>query len=405
MRARGRYGISRGLGAVKLTTSSSLALLVAALLAGCGGIDSADGVLSTGQVAGQLLNAKPGAYVYPLGAPERKALVNADGSFQIDRVPLGTGQAQLVVYDGGAIGVGRAELVPVAVQPAKRTRAPDKDATQMPVAGSIAVAVNCTGNQKADKAKYTVDGTEFEDHGGGDRVTLFPFPPGTYTVRASLPGLKGSPKQVLVAANATAVGEIDMDTDDAAAGKGCLSTACPGSLQCDDGDGRCYECTNRSSSTACPGGVQCKDHVCGGTDGANDGRSACLPCAQDTECAPTGAGRCIPASDGSGKVCSRACSIDTDCPLGLSCGTAPDSRTACIAAPSCASVIAIFGIPCVDDNAIDCPGLAVADATCFGLVKQRSQVITPGYCTSRCLTSADCPTTRGFSCNDGFCTR
>jgi hypothetical protein len=406
MRARGRIKASRGLGVVKLTNASPLALLAAVLLAGCGGIDSADGVLSTGQVTGQLLNAKPGAYVYPLGAPERKVSVNADGSFQVERVPLGAGQAQLVVYDGGDIGVGKAELVAVEVQPAKRTRAPDKDAAQMPLAGSIAVAVNCTGNQKPDKARYTVDGTEFEDHDGGARVTLYPLPPGKYTVRASLPGLKqkGPPKEVVVAPGASAVGEIDMDSDDGDARKGCLSTACPGSLQCDDSDGRCYECTSRNGSTVgCAAGVQCKDHVCGGSGGANDGRSACLPCTVDAECAPTGSGRCIPAADGSGTVCSRACASDVDCPSGFGCGLMSDGSKACIAAPSCASVVAVFGIPCVDDNAIDCPGLA--DATCFGLVKQHSQVITSGYCTSRCLVNADCPTSRGFSCNGGVCTR
>ncbi|MFL5271119.1 MAG: hypothetical protein ACJ79E_03515, partial [Anaeromyxobacteraceae bacterium] len=162
---------------MKLTNASSLALLTA-LLAGCGGIDSADGVLSTGQVTGKLTGGIAGkAYVYPLGAPERKVFVNADGSFQVDRVPLNDGTAQLVVYDGGDIGEGHAELVPVGVQPAKRTSAPDKDALQMPFAGSIAVAVNCTGNQKADKAKYIVDGTEFEGHDVGERVTLFPLPP------------------------------------------------------------------------------------------------------------------------------------------------------------------------------------------------------------------------------------
>lgn len=404
MRARGRIRHSKGLGAVKLTIASPLALLAAALLAGCGGIDSADVVLSTGQVAGQLANAKPGAYVYPLGAPERKVTVGGDGSFQVDRVPLNNGTAQLVVYDGGEIGVGKAELVSVDVLPAKRTRAPDKDAAQMPLAGSIAVAVNCSGNQKADKAKYTVDGTEFEGHGGGERVTLYPLPAGKYTVRASLPGLKGPPKEVVVSAGSSAVGEIDMDSDDADARKGCLSTACHGALLCDDSDGRCYECTNRNGATAgCAAGVQCKEHVCGGTGGANDGRSACLPCTVDTECAPTGTGRCIPAADGSGTVCSRACSTDVDCPSGFSCGRAPDGRTACNAAPSCGQVLSVFGIPCVDDNAIDCPGLA--DATCFGLVKHGSQVETPGYCTSRCLTSADCPTARGFSCAGGFCTR
>jgi hypothetical protein len=401
MRSCGRIVQTKGQVAVKLT-NASLVVLLAAALGACGGLDSPDAVLSTGQVTGQLANAKPGAYVYVLGSPNRRAEVQGDGSFIVDRVPLGTGAAQLVVYDGGLIGEGRAELVTTDVKPAARTHV-ERDAANMPLAGSIAVAVNCKGNQKADKAKYTVDGTEFEDHGGGERVTLFPVPAGRYTVRASLPGLKGPPKEIVVAAGSSAVGEIDMDSDDGDARRGCLSTACPGSLVCDDSDGRCYQCKNGNGATGCATGVACQGHVCGGSGGADDGRSACLPCAADAECAPQGGGRCIPASDGSGKVCSRACSADTDCPSGFGCGTAPDGRQACIAAPSCAAVLDVFGIACVDDNALDCP--ALADAKCFGLEKERGQVSQPGYCTSRCSTNADCPTSRGFSCSGGFCVR
>jgi hypothetical protein len=75
----------------------------------------------------------------------------------------------------------------------------------------------------------------------------------------------------------------------------------------------------------------------------------------------------------------------------------------CVPLQSCSTVLDVFGLQCTDDNAVDCP--ALADAKCLGLVKQGKLIIEPGYCTSRCATSADCPTTRGFSCNDGFCTR
>ncbi|MFL5263327.1 MAG: hypothetical protein ACJ79L_13070, partial [Anaeromyxobacteraceae bacterium] len=99
-------------------------------------------------------------------------------------------------------------------------------------------------------------------------------------------------------------------------------------------------------------------------------------------------------------ACTRGCpsGLDQDCPSGFQCSSA-----VCVPLQDCSTVLNVFGLQCADDNALDCP--ALADAKCFGLVKHNDQVSQLGYCTSRCLTNADCPTTRGFSCNGGFCTR
>jgi hypothetical protein len=250
---------------VKLTNANLLPLLAAALLAGCGGIDSADGVLSTGEVTGSLANATvpKNAYAYVFGHPEIRAPLNDDGSFKLERVPLGNGAAQIIIYDGDVPGRGHAERVDVEVKPAGRTHV-DKDALQMPLAGSIAADVVCTQNQRGDDARYQVDGTEFDDdrHQGAS-VTLYPLPPGDYTLRATLKGMKGSPKPVTVAAGAIAFGEVDLDADEADAGRGCLSTACLGALLCDADDGGCWVCTSRGGG--CAPGVDCKSHVCGGS--------------------------------------------------------------------------------------------------------------------------------------------
>jgi hypothetical protein len=262
MRARGRYGGLRGQDSVKLSSASLSALLAAALLAGCGGIDSSDSVLSTGEVSGRVTNATApkSAYAYVFGHPEIRSQVRDDGSFTLERVPLGNGAARVVLYDGGDLGRGRAELVDVEVKPAARTHV-EKDAQQMPLAGSIAAVVICAGNQRGDGARYKVDGTEFDDddrHQGAS-VTLYPIPPGDYTLHATLPGMKGNPKSVTVAAGAVVLGEVDMNADEADANRGCISTQCSGSLYCDDGDGSCYECTSKSG---CAGGLECKSHVC-----------------------------------------------------------------------------------------------------------------------------------------------
>jgi hypothetical protein len=249
---------------VKLTNARLVPLLAAALLAGCGGIDSADNVLSTGEVTGSLQNAAvpTNAYAYVFGHPEIRAPLKEDGTFKLERVPLGTGAAQVVIYDGGEFGVGHAERVDVEVKPGGKTPL-NKDALQMPLAGSIAATVVTLFNQRADDARYQVDGTEFEDDSRqGPSATLYPIPPGDYTLHATLKGMKGSPKPVTVAAGADVPGEVDMDADEAApaADRGCVSTACAGAFLCDVSDGRCYACT--SEGGGCAPTEVCHSHAC-----------------------------------------------------------------------------------------------------------------------------------------------
>jgi hypothetical protein len=252
---------------VKLTNASLLPLLAAALLAGCGGIDSADNVLSTGEVSGSLQNAAvpANAYAYVFGHPEIRAQLKDDGSFKLEKVPLGTGAAQVVIYDGGESGSGRAERVDVQVRPGGRTHLDNKDAQQMPLAGSIAAAVICTGGQRGDDALYQVEGTEFEDDSRhqGASATLYPLPPGDYTLHAKLKGMKEtSPRSVTVAAGAVASGDVDMGADDSVppTDRGCRSTACTGALLCDFSDGSCYPCTSEGGGCAAP--EICHSHVC-----------------------------------------------------------------------------------------------------------------------------------------------
>jgi hypothetical protein len=95
--------------------------------------------------------------------------------------------------------------------------------------------------------------------------------------------------------------------------------------------------------------------------------------------------------------CTRApCSGDGDCPSGFACN---QGTCTVLTGSSCTAYTETFGAPCLEDDT--CKS-ALADGHC-----ERPDSSSAGYCTSRCLGPADCPTSLGFAtCNStGFCTR
>ena len=108
-------------------------------------------------------------------------------------------------------------------------------------------------------------------------------------------------------------------------------------------------------------------------------------------------------SDGGSSACSYGCrpeNANADCPSGYVCtdGAGTNGQAACIAKPSCSTVLQAFGTVCVDDFL--CAQFGLADAKCVGLVKgKKGTVTTPGYCSSRCTVAQDCPTALGFTCD------
>lgn len=386
------------------STATLLATLAAALLVGCGGLDSPDRTLSTGQVRGQLSNAKANAYVYVFGHPEVRAEVQSDGSYVLDKVPVGNGTAQVVAFDGDL----KADLVDVDVKPATHTDK-DIDAAKMPLAGSIVAAARCSGGQNSADANYTVDGTEFEGvgTGGAPGKTLFPIPAGhTFTVRTKLKGFKDAQRAVKVDEGASADVELDMDADENDANRGCVSTGCSDGRQCNRDDGQCYECNNASDCKAAPG-LHCEEHRCVPDSGASGARGACLPCTSDAQCQghtytnassvpESQTGMCI--TNGGSRVCSYGCDVanaDADCPSGFVCQfvSGTSGPTACFPLATCTTVLQAFGAVCLDDATCSA---VLMDGHCQGLDKKRG---TPGYCTSRCASDVDCPTLLGFRCD------
>ena len=389
MRARGRYAgyvgprsvSSRNPGAPVLAALSAVLLLAA-----CGGLESPD--LSTGQVSGRLVGAKPGAFAYALGKANTKAELDADGFYTIRGVPVtATGTASIVLFDGA----NRADIVGAPVKAAMKTRADDAEANALRQARSVSVTARCAYDIKTDGVTYEVEGVALRDEARGSGGTLFPIPQGSFTVRARASGMKPKEIPVDVSSDDDSV-EFDMEVEDSdTSHRGCLSNGCAGDLQC-DGDGGCYSCT---SDTQCGAGLKCSNHQCQAD--RPDLTGVCLgPCSDSSLCAfgPAGAaqpGMCI-FMDGA-NLCSHGCSTDLDCPSGLSCGLASNGQLACQpSGATCGTFLAVFGRVCDKSNK-DTVCAGVADAKCLGADSNGAQ----GYCTSRCTVPTDCPT--GFQCD------
>jgi hypothetical protein len=361
-------------------TAIVLASVGWALLAGCGGLDAPD--LNTGQVSGRLTGAfrSGAAFAYALGAPQTKAAIATDGSYTLNGVPVGA--ARIVLFDG----IDRADAVSVEVKPATRSRADDRDAAALAPARTIVAAVRCGGASGA-RATYAVDGAALSSDARGYVAQLFPLAPGTYTVRASLPGFHGQAVHVDLTDSELAQVELAMDIDEGDSHRGCLSSGCSGGLTCSGDDGQCYAC---ASDPDCGPNAKCDDHVCV-ADGTE--RPVCASCTSSAMCSagPAGAasqpGMCIQAQSGGGNVCSHACALDTDCPSGFGC-VATNAGMACVAGGGCAALLQEFGTACFKPE--DCH---LADPQCLGAAAG------PGYCSSRCEADADCPGALGFHCD------
>jgi hypothetical protein len=111
---------------------------------------------------------------------------------------------------------------------------------------------------------------------------------------------------------------------------------------------------------------------------------------------------CLSIGGASG-VCSHGCNPangNAECPSGYACLGIAGGGAACVAAPSCSAVLQAFGSLCIDDSF--CAGAGLQDAQCVDLLKSGKTVLSPGYCSSRCETDADCPTvgTVVYRCGD-----
>ncbi len=363
-----------------MVTRIAAAALVAALSA-CGGLSTPD--LSRGAVAGRIDGALPGAYAYVYGAPQLRAALAADGTFEIDGVPVGS--ASVVLYDGW----DHAEMVAVEVRGATRTWI-DRTAAAMPLAGSIVAAARPQGGTIGMGASYTVDGAVLAGvlASGALSVDLWPLPAGSFVVRAALPGFVAVDTPVTALAGATVTAEADLNIDPPDPEHGCVNKTCHAPLLCELADGWCYECLATSDCTLA--GETCVAHACVATSGA---RQICDPCTADADCAGT---LCF-SGDPAGTVCSSACTADSDCPAGFACADTATQGRACVAPLGCAALTATFDAPCVDNGGCDD---ALRAGVCVGLGAPG----TTGYCSAPCLVPADCSAAVGLpNCTAGAC--
>jgi hypothetical protein len=200
------------------------------------------------------VGASTGAYVYPLGRPDLKVGVGLDGSYRLAAVPTSVGA--LILFDGAPFPLGRAERVDVELDGGELNRlddrfgggAPVDDSLRMPLAGAVLATVSVDGGATIKGPSFSVLGTEHEglSPASGSQETIYPLPPGTWDVSASLSGFKPAQVQVQVVQlqippGLTVAAALPLEIDLVDPTPGCAALpGCDGGLTCDVSTGRCY---------------------------------------------------------------------------------------------------------------------------------------------------------------------
>jgi hypothetical protein len=374
-------------------TSPRWPVLVVALLGACGGLETPDFVV--GDLAGRIVGAAPGAYVYPLGRAELKTRLAPDGSWTLHAVPVEV--EALVLWDGR----DRAELVPVTISPGAQVRVADRfgadsgvaEPLQMPLAGTVLVGVDPEGGALGWLPSFSVRGTEHAHvrPSSGGVEAIYPLPTGIFVVDAAQPGFLGGSASFAVAAGATSASQVQLLIDAGAQAPGCGSApGCQNGLVCDPDDGRCYVCTAADSS-ACTLEEACDltTGMCAPLAGGN--RGLCAACAVAAECGP---GACMIQDEHASGFCTRTCVGAADCPAGFAC-----DEGRCLPPEGCVEWIRTMGASCVNGSGCE-DGLK--DGRCV-----RPAPEAAGYCSAACLTDADCRVGSGIAsamtCTAGLC--
>jgi hypothetical protein len=366
----------------------ALVALLAAAAAGCGALETPD--LEHGNVAGRIQGTVAGAYVYPLGAPQKKVLLTADGRFELAGLPLG--DSALLLYDGHPAGTGHAWVDVVTVTGAGRVRI-ERDATAMPLAGRVVLTVVPAGGALPSSPRYAVSGT---DQAGVASATgaavLFPLAAGSYLLGADMDGYKHHDGQLEVIAGATGAAQVVLDIDGGATA-GCTATGshCRNELHCDT-DGRCVQCRIGVAADCPSPGSTCDPatRFCTAATAAPYG-DVCSICTADADCAGPG-GYCekpAGAAPGDHGYCTRS---DTSaCPAGFAVAAAP---ARCVAPLGCAAYFETFDQSCFDDTTCGA-SRGVEGGVCAAADEDHGD---SGRCTAPCLQDADC-IVPGYRCS------
>ncbi len=403
-----------------------LALVALMGLAGCGELETPD--FAHGSIAGRVVGAQLDGFAYPLGHPELKKLVEADGSFRFDDLPVGS--TRLLVYDD-LLPDGktrRAELVEVVVPGAGVARfqrngenAPVSPSDKMAWAGAVVATVSPDGGGIAAAPRFEVVGTRLAaaplPGSAAVNLGLLPAASGVYQLTASAAGYKTAtrPIDVVSATNGYDVA-LEIDTSGSgpygcdAAGGGCVN-----GLKCDAASGRCVQCL--ADGDCATGSCDVDEHFCTAPPpgGAGDG-AVCASCSSDTQCqgvtlsmaGTPSAGRCELAPLATSGYCTWSLwpGYGSFCPAGFLFLPDATGIDRCVPADSCEAYFDRFGQGCFTDESCRSGG-ELAGAICYG-ADPAGEV--PGYCTAECRvlsTPPDSCVVPGFHCDPGlkYCLR
>jgi len=416
--------LGRGVQAMGMVRRAALPLAAALSVgaAGCGALEVPD--LGHGLVQGKLTGARtvpvdcfqadlslpctPTAYVYPLGHPELRTAVAADGSYALT-VPAGSGA--LVLFDGAQ----RSEIVPVDVRGADLTTVPERfgdaaavdDTLRMPRSSLVVASVQVACGATVKDPQFTLRETDHVDVGSTAAFALlWPVPQGSFDLAAVMPGFRPGVRSIVVGAGTTLAPEVALDVDDGEREPGCASTSCPVQLpRCNPTDGFCYQCLSDDDCTAPGSTCDLPTHSCVATPGGGTFQ-ACATCSGDSDCGvyagsgtatnPSLAAVCRSVTTQSGATfhyCTvSGCAAGTDCPSGFSCGT----DGFCKPPEGCYAWAATFGASCTEGEGCR---EHLAGGRCVG-----GSEASAGTCTAPCGTDADCPAALGYAqCAAGLC--
>lgn len=263
----------------------AIALLVSAGLAaqGCGGMGTPD--LSHGVLTGRINGAVTAkAYVYPLGAPQQKVAVAADGSF---RLAASADTRAVVLWDGSGdpaaatpTGLGRAQLLPVEVRGSDEVNLGEfhgegstvSEQQKMPLAGGVLAGASTPTGELCRDPAFEVEGTDQRKVAVGTVPAeyLAPLPGGAYKLRVEMAGFQTKEVDIVVTPGATTPADVGLDIDDHGGSRGCAVTGCPEGFTCDTGSGTCQApvvqgcgaSCGGGGSASCPAGQSCQSGTC-----------------------------------------------------------------------------------------------------------------------------------------------
>lgn len=340
------------------------AVLLALAASACGNLENAP--FRVGTVSGRLTESDSAlAMVSVVGAPGIRSTVAEDGSFTLERVPVGRAELLLVA------SASKAMRVTVTVQGGQSLSLGDVEPRE---AGFLDVRVKAQGKLRVSNALVSLEGTPFQrmqlDEKGRQRVG--PLADGCYGVSVTAPGFPVASTEACVGNGEKKEVKVDLVVPgDGNPAHGCAVAGCIDGSVCAP-NGQCVECYEDAQ---CGEGLSCRGFRCEGQG------PRCGTCAGNWQCGGGGAS-CEDIPEGIA-TCVDRCDARVPCEQGFTCQ----------------------GGRCLPDSAQfeGCHAYRLVGSACDGDERCRAQgllngLCLAGTCTYPCTTDRECP--HGFACED-----